>query len=173
MRQATRRLLKMRPGARVISKVEYRPYPKAQGNQCYKNALAEQRRSGNMVIAGWIVGNYFKDADSTPIMFHFWNITDTGEHYDTTPAVADRSDQQFEFVEDQDVYFKSFEWSQENLDGDWHFPPALKVRSRSVNMCVREPGLGSPGKDFRWIDLQEQPITIEQMLNIRQMCMAN
>ena len=173
MKQATRRLLKMRPGATVIPKVEYRPHPHSKANFCYDNAIAEQRRSKNRIVSGWVVGNYFKDLDSTAVMFHFWNISDTGEHYDTTPGVAGDSIQQYEFVDDSDVYFKSFEYSMEALDGEVHFPPALKIRSHSVNMCVGEPEIGAPTKDhFRWIDLQEGPIKIENMLKIRQTCMG-
>ena len=172
MKQATRRLLNMRPGATVIPKVEYRPHPDSKANFCYDNAMAEQRRSKNRMVSGWVVGNYFKDLDSTAVMFHFWNITDTGEHYDTTPGVCNNDGQQFEFVDDSDVYFKSFEWSMENANGEVHFPPALKIRSRSVNMCVREAEIGAPTKDFTWIDLQEGPIDIENMLKIRQMCVV-
>ena len=170
MKQATRRLLNMRPGATVIPKVEYRPHPDSKANFCYDNAIAEQRRSKNRIVSGWVVGDYLKLADSTPVMYHFWNVTDTGEHYDTTFGVVNCVSQQFEFVDDSDVYFKSFEWSMENANGEVHFPPALKIRSRSVNMCVREPEIGAPTKDFTWIDLQEQPIKIEQMLKIRQTC---
>ena len=171
MKQATRRLLKMRPGARLIPKVEYKPHPDSKPNQCYANSVAEQDRSGNNIVAGWVVGNYFKDLDSTPVMFHFWNQDSNGLDYDTTPEVAGESNQQYEFVIDSDVYFKSFEWSMANTDKEVHFPPSLKIRSRSVNMCVREPEIGAPSKDFRWIDIQEQPIAIENMLKIRQMCL--
>ena len=180
MKQATRRLLNMRPGATVIPKVEYRPHPDSKANFCYDNAMAEQRRSKqtmngseNRIVSGWVVGDYFKDLDSTAVMFHFWNQDSNGVDYDTTPGVAGDSIQQFEFVDDSDVYFKSFEYSMEALDGEVHFPPALKIRSRSVNMCVREPEIGAPSKDFTWIDLQEGPIKIEQMLKIRQMCVGD
>lgn len=173
MRQATRRLLKMRPGARVISKVEFRPHPDAREGQCFDNAWREQERSGNDMVAGWIVGEYEPGVDSTPVMYHFWNRTPDGVYYDTSPYVAEGKDVKFEFVYDSDVYYESLAFSRKNqveLKGDMHMPPSLKIRSNSVLMCVREPDVGTTGR-FRWVDIYEQPIEIGRMLAIRLHCM--
>ena len=161
MKQATKRLLKLREDAQHILRVEQTAHAHAKPNHCFQNAVAENRRSGNRIVAGWIVGDYHKHIDQSPIMFHFWNCDDDGNHYDTTPLANDLQ-QCFEYVRDDAVYFESQKWCKDNGIEDILLPPAIKMTSAGIKIATREQGQG-----FGWSPQPEQPFSIYDLFELR------
>ena len=164
MKQATKRFLKIRGTAQHINRVEYRPHSQAKQNQCYLNSVAEYKRTGNDIVAGWVVGDYNKEHDQTPIIFHFWNCDADGNHYDTTPEpeLAHVLPNNWEYVMDSAVFFESKKWCKDNQIDHMYFPPSIKMRSTGIEIATREQGNG-----FGWSPQPEQPFSIYDLFELR------
>ena len=173
MKQVTRRLLKLR-NADYVDRVRYAPHPESTPNYCVQNAFAEAKRSGSQVAAGWVVGDYFKQQDSTPVMFHFWNIDSNGNHYDTTPEVAQEADQHYEYVIDYDLYNEVTTWNKANPhpDGNMVMPPVLKFFSNELLFSITDNSRTQETKNFEWMPMKETAFTIGALLDFRQNLLA-
>jgi len=74
-----------------------------QQHECYNNSVDFISTSKNAGIeasvwSGWLVQPYDKETNSSLILQHWWNITRSGEQFDTTPL-----NDMAEYVQDYDL----------------------------------------------------------------------
>ena len=100
MKNATQQFLKYRPNARYIERVEHRPNSNYQRRECMNMSVVEAKNFGTKFMTGWLIDDYNKSIDATPIIHHCWNIDTNGLHYDTAPTIQNK----YDYVMDPDVY---------------------------------------------------------------------
>lgn len=162
MRQATRRFLKIRPNAQLVS-VQQRPHPESREGECHENAFRESQRSGSEVCPGWVISPY--RYGFTAVMFHFWNYDPkTGEYYDTTPGMTTED---YDYVEDPPVYHNSRIWSKTVSEQWWFLPPSIKLydRDRTVSMAIATHE--SSTAQMQWLGIQEREWGISELMQLR------
>ena len=99
MKEATTRFLKYRPRAKYIENVEHRPNTNYKQRECITMSVEEAKNFGTDFVLGWLVDNFNKDINATPIIHHCWNIDKDGTHYDTIPVI----DKRYDYVYDPDA----------------------------------------------------------------------
>ena len=158
MRRSVREFLVRRPEARVV-RVESRVHPEARRNQCHVNSFLEMDRSPSTVVAGWIVGDYFPEHDSSPVMFHFWNRDEHGD-YDVTPR-GDR--QTYTYLEDYAVMFDSDRFSSDRALDTVYYPGVMRINDRE---CAVKHYLDRQDGVFRWIPVRRERYSIAELLTV-------
>jgi len=99
MKEATTRFIKFRPRAKYIEDVEHRPNTNYKQRECITMSVEEAKNFGSDFVLGWLVDNFNKDINATPIIHHSWNIDKDGTHYDTIPVI----DKRYDYVFDPDA----------------------------------------------------------------------
>jgi len=96
MKEATTRFIKLRPRAKYIEDVEHRPNTNYKQRECVSMSVEEAKNFGTDFVLGWLVDNFNKDINATPIIHHCWNIDKNGIYYDTIPVI----DKKYDYVSD-------------------------------------------------------------------------
>lgn len=168
MKQATRRFIKCRPQAQV-ELVKHTPHSEGQYNECFQNAGKECERTPNTyIVSGWLVGQYDKHTDTTPIFHHFWNCDSDGNHYDTTPFRGSIDIGEYEYVSDATMWDECDDWSKRNDPKHQYWPPNIKMSSEQimVNVCDEWDEKGLSAK-YEWLPIPELQFTIGNLLALR------
>jgi hypothetical protein len=106
---------------------------------CFENAydVAQAGKvSGEKIIciSGWIVGNFDKSNNCTAIIQHWWNMDDSGRHFDTTPLGEDTVD----YVIDLEIY----EYGRINFDHiDSNLVPSLMLQDGKYSALLDEDSM--------------------------------
>jgi hypothetical protein len=80
-----------------------------EANDCFGNAAdCIDRTKGIKIVSGWLVHPYNKLSDSTEIIQHYWNYSDTEQYFDETNGVPDNC----EYIVDMAIS----NFSQDNID---------------------------------------------------------
>jgi len=150
MKKATRELLKARPKAKCVL-VQSIELAETLANHCYQNSvkLAETNEEDLLVVAGWMVGDFMGER-GTAIIPHYWVQNDkTKIYYDPTPK-PDNNTQDFDYVEDFDI----FQYGNENSI----LPLSLKLNSNGTWQARNSTGTG-------YIDLDK--VDVQQLYELR------
>ena len=158
MKQATRKWLKLRPQAQYIGRVKHTPVEGKVPNQCQQNSYGEVHTNNAKWVAGWVIGDYSKEHDQSPVIFHFWNVDKNGNWYDTSPGM---DAQNFEYVYDMDVADVPYNMCKKYGNKNLYFPPAIKIKSNSVMVNL------DSGKKmtYDWLPIDpDTPIDLEELM---------
>ena len=136
MKKATRTLLKFRPNSKHVLVEEVR-FDGALENYCYQNSvkLAETNEEDLLVVSGWMVGDYLGER-GTAIIPHYWVLnTKSRKYYDPTPK-PENNMQQYEYVEDFDIFEHGSERSILPLSLKLSQSPLLLNPAISTKQCL-------------------------------------
>lgn len=161
MKQATRRFLKYRPGAKYIERVAHRPDPNWEKGQCVFNAMRESEKQKAYYVPGWIIGDYRNG--KTAIMFHYFNMDADGNYYDT----IDTQDQQYDYIMDLGV-----DEQRVKHNGEYWWPPALSMTDDNLIAIF---GLGGTGKidDKQWRNRALHQLKPDELFDLRHIIKMN
>lgn len=85
-------------------------------------------------VSGWIIGKFDKLNNCTAIIQHWWNMDDSGRHFDTTPLVEDKVD----YVIDLEIH----EYGQINFDHiNSNLVPSLMLQNGKYSALIDEESM--------------------------------
>ena len=78
-------------------------------NDCFGNSAdCIDRAKGIKIVSGWLVHSYNKLTDSTEIIQHYWNYSESEQYFDETSGIPDNC----EYIVDMAIS----NFSQDNID---------------------------------------------------------
>ncbi len=142
MYQATRDFIKARQtfsGMPIVRRSDVKNVGGGVAKRCFSNAYevsqaSKLSRKKIICISGWIVKKFDKLNNCTAIIHHWWNMDETGRHFDTTPLSKEIVD----YVIDLEIY----EYSRINFERiNSNLVPSLMLQDGKYSALVDEQSM--------------------------------
>ena len=165
MYKATRDFIKARQadsGMPIVFRSDIKNVGGGLAKRCFTNAydIAERSKLTNkkiICISGWIVKKFDKLNNCTAIIQHWWNMDDSGRHFDTTPL----SKEVYDYIIDLEIY----EYSRINYEHiNSNLVPSLMLQDGKYSALVNEERMS-------FVDLKD--LRIETLFALQRLELIN